>query len=60
MAPAPSAQFLPPSRPTDASLRVRLTTALDRDKQFADENAWLRCQLGPRPQRPAVGTEPIR
>jgi 2'-5' RNA ligase len=32
-------------RPTDASLRARLTAALDRNKQLADENARLRRQL---------------
>ena len=32
-------------RSTDASLRARLTTALDRNKQLADENARLRRQL---------------
>ena len=32
-------------RPTDASLRARLTTALDRNKQLTDENARLRRQL---------------
>ena len=32
-------------RATNASLRVRLTTALDRNKQLADENARLRRQL---------------
>ena len=32
-------------RATDASLRARLTTALDRNKQLADENARLRRQL---------------
>lgn len=32
-------------RPTYASLRARLTTALDRNKQLADENARLRRQL---------------
>jgi len=32
-------------RPTDASLRTRLTAALDRNKQLADENARLRRQL---------------
>ena len=32
-------------RTTDASLRARLTTALDRNKQLADENARLRRQL---------------
>jgi hypothetical protein len=32
-------------RATDASLRARLTTLLDRNKQLADENARLRRQL---------------
>jgi hypothetical protein len=32
-------------RPTEASLRARLTTALDRNKQLSDENARLRRQL---------------
>jgi hypothetical protein len=32
-------------RATDASLRTRLTAALDRNKQLADENARLRRQL---------------
>jgi len=32
-------------RTTEASLRARLTTALDRNKQLADENARLRRQL---------------
>jgi hypothetical protein len=32
-------------RSTDASLRARLTTALDRNKQLADENARLHRQL---------------
>jgi hypothetical protein len=32
-------------RPTDASLRARLATALDRNKQLTDENARLRRQL---------------
>jgi hypothetical protein len=32
-------------RTTDASLRARPTTALDRNKQLADENARLRRQL---------------
>ena len=36
----PSAQ-----RTTDASLRARLSAALDRNKQLADENARLRRQL---------------
>jgi len=32
-------------RATDASLRARLTTVLDRNKQLSDENARLRRQL---------------
>ena len=32
-------------RATDASLRARLTAALDRNKQLADENARMRRQL---------------
>jgi hypothetical protein len=32
-------------RATDASLRARLTAALDRNKQLAEENARLRRQL---------------
>ncbi|MGH3247754.1 MAG: DUF6262 family protein, partial [Trebonia sp.] len=32
-------------RSTEASLRARLTAALDRNKQLADENARLRRQL---------------
>jgi Family of unknown function (DUF6262) len=32
-------------RATDASLRTRLTAALDRNRQLADENARLRRQL---------------
>ncbi len=32
-------------RATDASLRARLTAALDRNKQLADENGRLRRQL---------------
>jgi hypothetical protein len=32
-------------RATDASLRARLTTTLDRNKQLAEENARLRRQL---------------
>ena len=32
-------------RATDASLRARLTTALDRNKELADDNARLRRQL---------------
>jgi hypothetical protein len=43
---AGSAVAIPASqRTTDASLRARLTTALDRNKQLADENALLRRQL---------------
>jgi hypothetical protein len=43
---AGSAGAIPASqRSTDASLRARLTTALDRNKQLADENAGLRRQL---------------
>ena len=43
---ASSAGAIPASqRTTDASLRARLTTALDRNKQLADENARLRRQL---------------
>jgi hypothetical protein len=32
-------------RATDASLRARLTAALDRNKQLSHENARLRCQF---------------
>ena len=35
----------PAQRATDASLRARLSAALDRNKQLADENARLRRQL---------------
>ena len=35
----------PGQRATDASLRARLTAALDRNKQLADQNARLRRQL---------------
>jgi hypothetical protein len=43
---AGSAGAIPASqRTTDASLRARLTTALNRNKQLADENARLRRQL---------------
>jgi len=47
-------------RATHASLRARLTTALDRNKQLADENARLRRQLARAlgDQRPA--RDPIR
>jgi hypothetical protein len=41
-----SAGTVPASqRTTDASLRARLTAALDRNRQLADENARLRRQL---------------
>jgi hypothetical protein len=36
-------------RATDASLRARLTAALDRNRQLADENARLRRQLAAAP-----------
>jgi Family of unknown function (DUF6262) len=43
---ARSASAIPAGqRPTDASLRARLTAALDRNKQLADDNARLRRQL---------------
>jgi len=43
---APSAGGIPAAqRATDASLRARLTAALDRNRQLADENARLRRQL---------------
>ena len=43
---AGSADGIPAAqRSTDASLRSRLTAALDRNKQLADENARLRRQL---------------
>ena len=43
---AGSARVIPAGqRPTDASLRARLTAALDRNKQLADDNARLRRQL---------------
>ena len=43
---AGSAGALPAGqRATDASLRARLTTALDRNKQLAEDNARLRRQL---------------
>ena len=47
-------------RATDASLRARLTAALDRNRQLADENARLRRPARPRTRRPAVVTDPIR
>jgi hypothetical protein len=43
---AGSASAIPAGqRATDASLRARLTAALDRNKQLADDNARLRRQL---------------
>jgi len=43
---ANAAGGIPPAqRATDASLRARLSAALDRNKQLADENARLRRQL---------------
>jgi Family of unknown function (DUF6262) len=43
---AGSASVIPAGqRSTDASLRARLTAALDRNKQLADDNARLRRQL---------------
>ena len=50
-------------RATDASLRARLTTALDRNQQLADENARLRRQLAralgdQRSARPRSGNDP--
>ena len=50
-------------RATDASLRARLTAALDRNKQLADENARLRRQLAralgdQRSARPRSGNDP--
>jgi hypothetical protein len=61
---AGSAGAIPASqRTTDASLRARLTTALDRNKQLADENARLRRQLAralgdQRSARPQSGNDP--
>jgi Family of unknown function (DUF6262) len=50
---------------TDASLRARLTAALDRNRQLADENARLRRQLAralgdQRSSRPRSGNDPKR
>ena len=50
---------------TDASLRARLTAALDRNKQLADDNARLRRQLAralgeQRPSRTRSGNDPDR
>jgi hypothetical protein len=51
----PSAQ-----RATDASLRARLTAALDRNRQLADENARLRRQLARALGDQRSGTDPNR
>jgi Family of unknown function (DUF6262) len=50
-------------RPTDASLRARLTAALGRNKQLADDNARLRRQLAralgdQRSERTRSGNDP--
>lgn len=50
-------------RATDTSLRARLTAALDRNKQLADENARLRRQLAhalgdQRSSRTRTGNDP--
>jgi len=52
-------------RATDASLRARLTAALDRNRQLADENARLRRQLAhalgdQRSSRTRTGNDPER
>ena len=52
-------------RATDASLRARLTAALDRNKQLADDNARLRRQLAralgdQRTTRTRSGNDPDR
>ncbi len=52
-------------RASDASLRARLTAALDRSKQLADENARLRRQLAralgdQRSARTRSGNDPER
>ena len=52
-------------RATEASLRARLTAALDRNKQLADENARLRRQLAralgdQRSARTRSGNDPQR
>jgi len=51
-------------RATDASLRARLTAALDRNRQLADENARLRrqlaCALGDQRSRTRSGNDPAR
>jgi hypothetical protein len=49
-------------RATDASLSARLASALQRNKQLADENARLRRQLARAlgDQRSAISADPIR
>jgi Family of unknown function (DUF6262) len=51
-------------RATEASLRARLTAALDRNRQLADENARLRRQLAralgdQRSARTRTGNDPV-
>ena len=63
--PAAARHHSPPGRPalparqhaSDASLRARLTAALQRNRQLADEDTRLRRQ---HPRRPAHGQAPIR
>jgi len=58
---ADSAGTIPASqRPTDASLRARLTAALDRNKQLADDNARLRRQLAHALGNERTSRDPIR
>ena len=63
---AGSAGAIPASqRATDASLHARLTAALDRNKQLADDNARLRRQLAralgeQRSSRTRSGNDPDR
>src|ERR1039457_4250297 len=51
-------------RATDVSLRARLTAALGRNRQLADENARLRrqlaCALGDQRSRTRSGNDPAR
>ena len=60
----PASTAIPASqRPTDASLRARLTAALQRNQHLADENARLRRQLAyalgdQRPTRTRSGNNP--
>jgi hypothetical protein len=60
---AGSAAIPASQRATSASLRARLTTALERNKQLADENTRLRRQLAralgdQRSARPRSGNDP--